>query len=175
MGLLVTSKSTNQDIGQAVELITSQKELLFSPGSVFTYSNANYALLADLIEKVSGLSYSSYVKKHIFEPMQMVNSEFYGSIGKLAGNVASAYVYSDKNYQAVNQPLSNILGDGGLFTSVDNLLSWNKRLHHNNQTLFPWTTDSLKRAKLSDGSYTDYAAGLWITGEDGNKHICHRG
>lgn len=49
----------------------------FSPGEEFSYSNASFDILADVIAKVSGLSFEDYMTKHIFEPIGMVNSTFY--------------------------------------------------------------------------------------------------
>ncbi len=44
------------------------------PGSVYAYSNANFIILGELIQQVSGLSYGEYIKKYIFEPLEMHHS-----------------------------------------------------------------------------------------------------
>jgi CubicO group peptidase (beta-lactamase class C family) len=45
--------------------------LEFEPGSKWSYSNYGFILLGAVIEKVSGLSYYEYVRKHVFEPAGM--------------------------------------------------------------------------------------------------------
>lgn len=53
------------------------KELSFKPDTAFEYSNSSYFLLSIIVEKVSGQSYSDFIKENIFEPLEMTNSGFY--------------------------------------------------------------------------------------------------
>ena len=60
---------------------------LHPPGVHFEYSNYNYILLAKIIENVSGLTYSNYIQKNIFEPLNMNHSSAIRSTG--AGGITS--------------------------------------------------------------------------------------
>lgn len=54
-----------------------QRKLRFEPDHHYAYSNTNYFLLAEIVEQVSGMKYSEFVKKNIFEPLGMDHSGFY--------------------------------------------------------------------------------------------------
>jgi CubicO group peptidase (beta-lactamase class C family) len=54
----------------------TQKDLDFAPGSKFSYSNAAFDILADVIAKASGMSFEQYMRKNIFIPIGMTNSSF---------------------------------------------------------------------------------------------------
>ncbi|MHC4416854.1 MAG: serine hydrolase domain-containing protein [Planctomycetota bacterium] len=66
------------DEGAAERYVRSFKdrELLFSPGERFQYSNLAFDMLGDLIAKVSGEPFEVYVKKNILDPIGMANSTF---------------------------------------------------------------------------------------------------
>src|SRR5215208_8084752 len=49
-------------------------ELIAPPGQRYEYSNANYVTLGMLIQAVSGQSYETYIREHIFQPLDMQNS-----------------------------------------------------------------------------------------------------
>lgn len=52
------------------------KELLFEPGEYYDYSDSNYALMAEIVTRVSGMEYHDYVRQNIFEPLGMEHSAF---------------------------------------------------------------------------------------------------
>ncbi len=54
-----------------------QEDLKTTPDRYFSYCNTNYFLLAEIVEQVSGMKYSEFVKKNIFEPLDMTNTGFY--------------------------------------------------------------------------------------------------
>jgi len=64
-------------------------ELVEEPGKVFNYFNPNYQVLGLIIEKVSGISYGEYIKKHILEPLSMKNT--FLSKEEIEKNVAKGY------------------------------------------------------------------------------------
>ena len=67
--------ATNKDI---VAIYSKYKpKVLFEPNIKFEYSNTGYAFLATIIENVSGLSYSEYLRKNIFKPLKMKNTFVY--------------------------------------------------------------------------------------------------
>jgi CubicO group peptidase (beta-lactamase class C family) len=65
----VTQINYNKDILSAI--IKDPQPLKFQPGEQLSYSNTNYILLALIVEKASGMPFSDYMHKHIFEPLEM--------------------------------------------------------------------------------------------------------
>lgn len=107
---------TNNDV---LELLNTKNiSLEFTPDKKFSYCNTNYALLALLIEKISGLSYSEAMKKLLFEPLEM-NNTFVFEFDKQKDSISESYkskwdkipydhldaVYGDKNIYSTPQDL----------------------------------------------------------------------
>jgi CubicO group peptidase (beta-lactamase class C family) len=70
--------------------ITNQP-LLSEPGIEFRYSNGGYIVLGAIIEKVSGEDYYGYIRRHITEPLSMVNTDFYKKFDNVS-NLARGYM-----------------------------------------------------------------------------------
>ncbi|MEM6803460.1 MAG: serine hydrolase domain-containing protein, partial [Bacteroidota bacterium] len=110
------------------DLLHSKASLNNQPGERYIYSNSNYVLLALIVEKVAHMTFPEFVKKEIFAPLNMNNSEF-ASEGKLGESKRLAYGYGHR-YQ-IEQPsikVNTITGDGGIVTNVDDLGLWVKGL-----------------------------------------------
>src|SRR5450631_255876 len=113
----------------------------FSPGTKWEYSNTAYAILASIIEKVSGLSYKDYMYKNIFKPLEMSHSRVYNTRRSKKDTVADyayGFVFSDslkryitpdslKAYDFVIY-LDGIVGDGTINSTTGDLLKWDRAL-----------------------------------------------
>jgi CubicO group peptidase (beta-lactamase class C family) len=71
--------------------ILSTDTLDFSPGAKWEYSNSNYAALAAVVERVSGVPFGAFLRTQIFEPLHMTASDF-GYAAQQSGAVAIGYV-----------------------------------------------------------------------------------
>jgi CubicO group peptidase (beta-lactamase class C family) len=118
--------------------------LFFKPGTKWEYSNTGYALLASIIEKVSGRSYNDFMSKNIFQPLGMTHTFVYNtrrSTGKIPANYALGFVYSDslKKYILPDSSpkydyvyyLDGIVGDGCVNTTTGDLYKWDQALYGN--------------------------------------------
>ncbi|MEO6612706.1 MAG: serine hydrolase [Chitinophagaceae bacterium] len=118
-------------------LIRLNDSLRFKPGSKWEYSNTGYALLASIIEKVSGTSYADFLSANIFKPLAMRHSFVYNtrrSTGKIPPNYALGFVYVDSLKRYIlpdNLPandmvyyLDGIVGDGCVNSTTGDLLRW---------------------------------------------------
>ena len=81
------------------DLICRQKELNFSPGTQFLYSNSCYFLLAEIIKKVSGQSLREFADRFIFQPLGMIHSHFHDDVTQIIKNRAFGY---DENGEGGN-------------------------------------------------------------------------
>lgn len=117
----------NQDIFNA--LVNRKAELvnIGTPDRNFTYCNTNYALLAMLIEKVSGMSYPQFLKENFFEPLQMKNSFVYSH-----ADSAIAHPNYDRRGQLIpNNYLDYVYGDKNVYSTPKDLLTWHRALNSN--------------------------------------------
>lgn len=107
----------------------SELPLEFPSGTQWQYSNSNYILLTKVIELVSGMSYGDYMKKHIFDPLNMINTQ-YGNRFPIIANRARGYRMNNgelenANYISMSQPQ----GAGALISTIDDLNLWDQALN----------------------------------------------
>ncbi|WP_407270237.1 serine hydrolase domain-containing protein [Radiobacillus sp. PE A8.2] len=114
------------------EVIASVKDLplQFAPGTKFGYSNTNYLILTKILEQVSGETYASYMKDHIFNPLQMHDTGCDDGVNIVEG-LASGYTFDKKPKHAAYADLSFPLGAYGLYTTVEDLYKWDQALMTN--------------------------------------------
>lgn len=107
-----------------MKLITQQRELNFSPGTNFTYSNSGYFLLAQIVERVTKKSLRNYAQEQIFGPLEMKNTFFYDNENEIIKNKAVPYQENDKGIygQGINR-LSSV-GSSSLFSTLEDMLKW---------------------------------------------------
>ena len=104
--------------------ITKDAPLEFAPGAKWRYNNTGYTMLGAIIEKVSGLTYADFIRRHIFEPLGMSHS-FYGSFSAVIPNRAAGYTRGAVGWE--NAPflsMTHPYAAGSLMSNVDDLLLW---------------------------------------------------
>jgi len=120
----------NKDI---LKWLETNPKPLFEPGNGWEYSNTAYLVLALLVEKVSGQEFSSFAKENIFNKAGMENTNFY-NLAKPIEIKERAYCYEKDslgNWEKVDGFFMNgILGDGAVYTSVNDYLEYDKTLRN---------------------------------------------
>ena len=104
------------------------RPLTFPPGTAWKYTNTEYYLLAYIIEKLSGESYATYLAHHIFEPIKMTHSGF-ASMATIVPQMADGYSHDGSTLvhrEYFDRSMET--GAGGIYTTADDLLRWNKAL-----------------------------------------------
>jgi CubicO group peptidase (beta-lactamase class C family) len=131
-----------------LEVISRQRELNFTPGSVWSYSNSGYNLAAIVVERVSGQKFPDFVRERIFTPNNMLRSGWRDDYTRVVKGRATAYAMRDKAYVA-RMDAENIYGNCCLLTTVGDLLRWHPR------------DDQMTPSVLTDGQKISYALGLF--------------
>ncbi|MDQ6527686.1 serine hydrolase [Flavobacterium sp. LHD-85] len=151
-----------------------QPKILFEPNTKWEYSNTGYALLASIIEKASGMTYADYLKTAIFQPLKMKNTFVYNRrlSPKKIDNYAFGYVHSDslKKYVLPDELeetkiviwLDGIVGDGGVNSTVKDLLIWDRALYVNKLLTKEDMKAVFELATLKDGAKRNYGFGWGI-------------
>jgi len=127
----------NSDILTALQ--NNQPKVLFTPGVGTSYSNTNYVLLALIVEKVSGVDFASYLRKHIFEPIGMTHTQVYGQryFKNKIVNYAYGYIYDGiRNNYLLNDStvkyqyfFDGVAGPYGISSTAADLLKWDQALY----------------------------------------------
>lgn len=147
-------KKIPMDNDDMLELfVEHDPDMYFSPNSGFHYCNTNYALLANIVESVSGMHFEDFVEERIFEPLGMNDSFVYNMRNDTA---VSLYVekgvpgYYHRGWrwrEMTNEYLNGVMGDKNIYTSVEDLYKYDRAL--DNFTLLP---DSIISESFERGS-----------------------
>lgn len=170
-GIWSLSSFKGDSIEDIYDLLKAQKQTKFQSGNKYEYSNSNYILLSLIIKRVSGLSLNDFAYKNIFKRLGMYHTYFLKDSGKMDSNQAENYQFDGQKYVASPQTISDIIGDGGLFSSVEDLIIWNKTFYDN-------STLANKRKEvgiLNSGISSLYGAGLQKYIKDGIISYEHGG
>lgn len=110
-------------------LLQQQKAGAFPPGSAFRYSNSGYALLALIVERVSGLRFADFLARNIFQPLGMAGTVAFEADRSQVLRRAIGYHPTANGFVRRDQSLtSSVLGDGGVYSSVEDLARWDRAL-----------------------------------------------
>lgn len=108
---------------QVLKIICKQEELNFTPGTQFKYSNTGFTLLAEIVKRVSGKSFSEFTKEKIFVPLEMNNTQFYDNNNKIVKKRAYSYGTENGIYEKRNLNYATV-GPTSLLTTVEDLSKW---------------------------------------------------
>ena len=155
-------KATNNDMLDF--MIAKQPRIEASPNKSFHYCNTNFALLALVVEKVTSISFPTYMKYSVFIPLGMKNT-FVFSVHDTA-NYTPSYTQSNTPFQL--ESLDCIYGDKNIYSTVQDLLLWDKAMYTNNFIQQPYLQKSFLPYSNERFSYHNYGLGwrLYIDGAD---------
>ena len=162
----------NQDL--ALDVITHQRSLDFTPGSEYSYSNSGYNLAAIIVEHVSKQKFPAFVEERLFKPLGMKNSSWRDDYQRIVPSRAHAYSRQGNAPWRLNMPFMNVYGNGGMLTTVGDWMKWNAML--DSKSLGAPLVDALEtRGVLNDGRKIAYALGLTVDTYKGIKDVSHGG
>jgi CubicO group peptidase (beta-lactamase class C family) len=170
-------------------LANEKPAVLFAPGTRWTYSNTAYAILASIVEKISGQTFKDFLAVNIFKPLDMQHSRIYNtrrSLKDTIPNYAYGYGYSDslKKYILPDSDpnasfviyLDGIQGDGVVNSTTGDLLKWDRAVK--NHTLLSATTQAemLKGQALVDTlKKSQYGFGVFLEKTELGDIVSHSG
>ena len=163
---------------EMMELLGESKvQRFFKPGRVFDYSNTGYLVLASIVEKVSGSSFSDFVKKNIFEPLDMTDSFVYSfEKDAIKPNQLDGFrIYRKWRHLKINKTVNDaIVGDKNVYSTSTDLFKW--MLGLNSGKLLSKESLALMYAKgeTIHGKEIPYGFGFRINTDKQNK-IYHHG
>jgi len=149
--------------------------LYFAPGDQFEYSNTGYVLLAEIIARASGRSYPEFVADEIFKPLGMNDSAAFNLTSKECGLHSRVFGFRKsfgKNVRCDLNFLDGVFGDGGIYSSAEDLVRWDRALRDG--TLLPREVyqESYVSGRLNNGEPTGYGFGWEI---EPDNVVDHRG
>ena len=161
-------------LDHVLEILCRQKSLNYTPGAQYSYTNSGYNLAAILVQRVSGKSLAEFTKRQIFQPLSMTSTSWRDDFRRIVRNRAIAYQgRGDSTRQLM--PFENAYGNGGLLTTVGDLLKWNANFATQEVGGKELVTQQQVPSKLNDGRAIAYALGLLVQDYRGFREISHSG
>jgi CubicO group peptidase (beta-lactamase class C family) len=157
-------------------MLAAKDSVYFPAGTAYRYSNSGYVLLGIIIARASRSSFPQFLRTRIFEPLGMT-----ASVAHVEGSDTvprRAYGYSprggsfEQNDQSVT---SATLGDGGIYTNVDDMMRWDRALSDNRLVNAEMMTLATTPPALPRGAATEYGFGWFIDTYRGEKRWRHTG
>lgn len=149
-----------------LDILAGQDRTYFPPGSDFRYSNSAYALLALIVERLSGQDYPEFLQQRIFQPLGMTTTRAYVAGGPPVENRAFGYSLEGGKWMRTDQgSTSAVLGDGGIYSSIDDLAKWDAALYDDRLLADKSRRMAFAPARASDDPEVQYGFGWRITGD----------
>lgn len=165
---------SNQDL---LQMAARQHALNFDPGTHYSYTNTGFNISTILIERAlgDGKTFPAYTQEFIFGPLGMAHTSWRDNFRHIVANRALAYGQTANHSLEQETPIENIIGAGGLLTTVGDLLLWNENFTHAKVGGAEIVKAQQTPFRLSTGNTISYAAGLIVTTMDGVREVSHSG
>jgi CubicO group peptidase (beta-lactamase class C family) len=173
-GLMAYESLLPRDLKSAIkdsdvlQLMYRAEKTCFAPGEKFQYSNSGYAVLAMIVEKISGQNFAEFLRKNIFLPLKMEETVAYEDGVSSVSYRAYGYRNSNGAWLDADQNLTSaVLGDGGIYCSMNDYLRWSAAF--DTELLLPVNVmqSTWQAGLLNNGQFAPYGLGwrLDLTGE----------
>lgn len=175
--LLPETQTEQVKDSDVLRMLAEQDSTYFEPGSRFRYSNSGYAVLARVIEEVSGVRFAEYLSREIFRPLGMAHTVAHEEGVSTVTRRAFGYSRAGNGWVRTDQSLTSaVLGDGGIYTSLEDLGRW-YGVVEGRATLV--SAESLRRAfeptRSNDGEPVGYGLGWRLDEYQGRRRYYHEG
>jgi CubicO group peptidase (beta-lactamase class C family) len=156
-----------------LRILEKERRTYFPAGTSYRYSNSGYALLALVVEKASGQRFATFLRERVFQPLGMNQTVAFEDGVSTVSNRAMGYSQSGGTWALTDQSsTSAVLGDGGIYSSVDDLAKWDAALYDDRLLSGPSRALAFTPATRTDNPSIQYGFGwritagtLWHSGE----------
>ncbi|WP_340064997.1 serine hydrolase [Ascidiimonas aurantiaca] len=163
------------DTNDIYNLVKAQKELNFKPGSEYRYSSGGYAVLAKMIEEVSGQPLRTFLQERVFDVLEMKDTFVSDNHNEIVPNRAVSYWPIDGEKYERRSQVFDAYGDGGIITTVQDLAKWDSAFYNDLLGVPGFSEKMYQKGVLNNGNQIDYALALNVWEYKGQKVIQHNG
>lgn len=158
-----------------LDIVSRQRSLNFVPGSQYSYSNTGYNLAAIIVARVSGKPFAEFSQERLFKPLGMTHTSWRDDFTRIVKNRAIAYADGGDGQFRMDMPFENVHGNGGLLTTVGDLLKWNENFVSPKVGDAAFVREQQETGRFNDGRPQAYALGLFIGQYRGLREVSHSG
>jgi CubicO group peptidase (beta-lactamase class C family) len=157
-----------------LDIVSRQKSLNFPSGTRWSYSNTGFNLAAIIVSRLSGMSFSDFTRTRIFEPLGMKDTSWRDDHTRVVKRRAVAYDETKDGFHT-DMPFEQVYGNGGLLTTVGDLLKWNENFTTPKVGDASFVAEQQQPGRFNDGRVHDYALGLMVGTYKGVPQVEHSG
>jgi CubicO group peptidase (beta-lactamase class C family) len=149
-----------------LRLLETQHRTYFPPGTDYRYSNSGYALLARIVQGASGKTFATFLRERIFQPLGMNGTVAHEEGISTVNHRAFGYTEEEGWWNLTDQdPTSAVLGDGGIYSSIDDLAKWDAALYDSRLLQPSSLQEAFTPATRTNDPNVEYGYGWRITDE----------
>jgi CubicO group peptidase (beta-lactamase class C family) len=179
LGLLLLAGRNFEDIhptSELLDMLGRQKALNYMPGDEYLYSNTNFFLFSVIIKRATSKPLAQFAEENIFKPLGMTHTRFYDDHTVVVPGRVPAYEPRPSGGFRVDWSTNfDKIGDGGLMSSVDDLLLWDRNFYANKLGKGTLLKELQTPGVLNNGKQIEYALGLTISTYRGLPIVEHGG
>ncbi|MEO8677875.1 MAG: serine hydrolase domain-containing protein [Vicinamibacterales bacterium] len=157
-----------------LDIVSRQEALNFKPGTQYSYSNTGFNLAAIIVSRVSGMPFADFTAQRIFTPLGMRHTSWRDDHTRIVKGRSVAYSASGDGFHT-EMPFENVYGNGGLLTTVGDLLKWNENFDRPVVGDAALVAQEQEPGKFADGHEGSYAFGLMVGNFRGLRKVDHSG
>jgi hypothetical protein len=157
-----------------LDIVSRQHALNFPPGTRWSYSNTGFNLAAIIVQRVSGMPFPQFTRTRLFEPLGMAHTSWRDDYTRVVKGRAMAYNSKADGFHTL-MPFENVYGNGGLLTTVGDLLKWNENFTNPVVGDASFIAEQQQRGSFNDGRAHGYGLGLFIGTHKGVREVYHSG
>lgn len=158
-----------------LDVLARQTGVNFPPGEQFLYSNTAYTLLGLVVARASGEPFPTFMRRRIFEPLGMVDTTFRSDYSSLIPNRATGYRRDGRTSWHLGVYLSDLVGGGGLFTTVRDLQRWHDNFSSGAVAGSELLAVAAAEGRTAAGAGTGWGMGLRLESYRGERTVGHEG
>jgi len=159
-----------------LNMMKTQTKTYFEPGTEYKYSNSAYALLALIVENISGKRYASFLHENILEPLGMNGTVAFENGISTVPNRAYGYSRKDDGFVRTDQSITSaVLGDGGIYSSIEDLMKWEAFLFTEKILKKKTIEQATTRKPFKNGKMNDYGYGWFLKKYEDKEVVYHTG
>jgi len=159
----------NHDV---LKLLEKQRSLDFNPGTAFNYSNSNYVLLTEIVGRSVKQDFKLF-SDTLFQSLNMPATSYNNDIGVVLPNKARPY----GNWGSwIEYPyVTEVIGDGALFSTLEDLLNWEILLQSGKSKVLSAELINKSQQRISGSANPEYGYGLEFGAYRGMDYRYHDG
>jgi CubicO group peptidase (beta-lactamase class C family) len=158
-----TEQLRDEDV---LRLLEAENRVYFAAGTQYRYSNSGYVLLALIVERASGMRFAAFLRERIFKPLRMDATMVLEAGASDVPHRAFGYSAEGRSWVRTDQSLTSAtLGDGGIYSSVDDLAKWDAALYDERLLRAQSLRLAFAPAIQTDDAAVQYGFGWCLTGQ----------